>query len=105
MDDDRRLCHSDCQRPDIRDPFIESATCLGIPDCLVKQVSEIVEECVLFLDIEGEDAVEETLNVILVLFAYLLNPVPNDEQSDIPQCLFGICKTLDALACNYPFVH
>ena len=63
---------------------IESATCLGIPDCLVKEVSEIIEECVLFLDIEGEGAIEETGDVILVLFADLLNAVPNDKQSDIP---------------------
>src|SRR6266700_7945974 len=57
MNDDRRLCHSDCESSDVGDTLIECATCFGIPDGLIKQLGEIVEECVLFRDIQGEDAV------------------------------------------------
>src|SRR5258708_5405655 len=102
MNDNRRLCHSYCQRPDIRDPFIEGPTGLGIPDGLVKQVSEIVEQCVLFFDVKGEDAVEETRNVILIFLADFLNSIPNDKQSDVPQGLFRVLQTVNTLTGNDP---
>src|ERR1043165_664222 len=90
----RRLCNPNRKRFHVGNPFIKSSVCFGVSHCLIKQISEVVKQSVLLLNIERQYAIEKSRHVVKIVFPYFFAPVavPN-EQTYVAQCLTWVSKS------------
>src|ERR1043165_8517268 len=90
----RRLCNPNRERFYVGDSLVKGAVGFSKTHGLIKQIREVVKQCVLLLNVERQYAIEKSRHVVEIVLPHFFAPVavPN-EQTYVAQCLTWVSES------------
>src|ERR1041384_2423908 len=97
----RRLCNPNCQGFYVSDSLIKGTVRFGVSHCLIKQIREVVKQCVLILNVQGQYAVKKSRHIVKIVFPHFFGPVAvSNEQTYVAQRLTWVSESRYIAAFN-----
>src|ERR1044071_1175410 len=102
----RRLCNPNRERLYIGDSFIKSAISFGVSHRLIKQLREMVKQCVLLLNVQRQYAIEKSRHVVEIILPYFFDSVTvANKQTYVTQSLTRVSESRHVAAFDYTPQH